>query len=162
MLILAGCSSNPSGASTATISSRAWPARCWVEHNATMSSAYLINTPSRWPWSRHATSSVCSAILASNQQRGNWRALRGSGTAIGGDPACQHSHPKPGPEQLEHRPVRHPPTHLGQNGVPVQAVEAISDVGVEHPLPAPVSRRPDPVSYTHLRAHETVLDLVCR
>ena len=22
--------------------------------------------------------------------------------------------------------------------------------------------RPDPVSYTHLRAHETVLDLVCR
>ena len=24
------------------------------------------------------------------------------------------------------------------------------------------SARPDPVSYTHLRAHETVLDLVCR
>ena len=26
----------------------------------------------------------------------------------------------------------------------------------------PVSVVPEPVSYTHLRAHETVLDLVCR
>ncbi len=25
-----------------------------------------------------------------------------------------------------------------------------------------LTRYPDPVSYTHLRAHETVLDLVCR
>ena len=25
-----------------------------------------------------------------------------------------------------------------------------------------IVERPDPVSYTHLRAHETVLDLVCR
>ena len=34
---------------------------------------------------------------------------------------------------------------------------------VEMVLPAPLDAEfPDPVSYTHLRAHETVLDLVCR
>src|SRR5664280_1688012 len=38
-----------------------------------------------------------------------------------------------------------------------------ADVGVRRE-PAGKARRPDlqPVSYTHLRAHETVLDLVCR
>ena len=39
-----------------------------------------------------------------------------------------------------------------------QVVDALKPVG-----PAPYRRGgPEPVSYTHLRAHETVLDLVCR
>src|SRR5665811_727881 len=32
--------------------------------------------------------------------------------------------------------------------------------GIHHQLPGMIAKRP--VSYTHLRAHETVLDLVCR
>src|SRR5665811_1420304 len=31
----------------------------------------------------------------------------------------------------------------------------------ERRLQVPAGDKPDPVSYTHLRAHETVLDLVC-
>src|SRR5664280_129146 len=36
-------------------------------------------------------------------------------------------------------------------------------IRLKHGLPIPRQQRTqDPVSYTHLRAHETVLDLVCR
>ena len=41
-------------------------------------------------------------------------------------------------------------------------VEAVLDGSEPDGLSLEQLRRPIPVSYTHLRAHETVLDLVCR
>ena len=48
----------------------------------------------------------------------------------------------------------------------VQAL-ALLEAGIAHPIPqddslATYASKIEPVSYTHLRAHETVLDLVCR
>ena len=45
-----------------------------------------------------------------------------------------------------------------------QQIEAATNAGDRAALPALIQElaRFDPVSYTHLRAHETVLDIVCR
>ena len=45
--------------------------------------------------------------------------------------------------------------NVNTNAGNTQAIEALCDAGMD-------SFRVSPVSYTHLRAHETVLDLVCR
>src|SRR5665811_2522476 len=63
------------------------------------------------------------------------------------------------------------PVELGEvtDGVQLQQVETVGlqalergdDLGPRRVAPA-LTRLAGPVSYTHLRAHETVLDLVCR
>ena len=49
--------------------------------------------------------------------------------------------------------------------IPGAAVTSVKITGAKHKfstLPGMKENIVDPVSYTHLRAHETVLDLVCR
>ena len=46
--------------------------------------------------------------------------------------------------------------------LPKQIERHTVDPGVDRVKPFEIRRGGDAVSYTHLRAHETVLDLVCR
>ena len=54
--------------------------------------------------------------------------------------------------------------YLGELGADVKVVrnDEISCAEIADLKPTKIVISPGPVSYTHLRAHETVLDLVCR
>ena len=52
--------------------------------------------------------------------------------------------------------------HHGQHRRQADRRDTQVDHGLHEHLARAAQRRTEPVSYTHLRAHETVLDLVCR
>jgi hypothetical protein len=70
--------------------------------------------------------------------------LRGARFDRGHDPALEHPRSQPGPQQLEHPPITHPPLDLFKQRVVVDLVKTTADVSVEHPLlPAPGRVLPD-------------------
>jgi len=69
--------------------------------------------------------------------------LRGARAGLGRHPVLEHPHPQPCPEQPQHRPVRDPPGHQGQQGIVPDRPEAVADVGVKHPVGAAVGLDPD-------------------
>lgn len=77
------------------------------------------------------------------EQGGDRRALGRPRHRVGDDPVLQHPHPQPRPEQLQHVPVRHPPLNERHQDVMPDFAEAVRDVGVKHPLRAPVGLDPD-------------------
>src|SRR5215204_1503023 len=77
------------------------------------------------------------------QQRADRRALRGPRRGVGNDPVLQYPEPQPRPEQLQHPPVTDPPGHLAHERVVIELPETVADVGIKHPLGAPVGLDPD-------------------
>jgi hypothetical protein len=77
------------------------------------------------------------------QQRADRRALRGPRHDVGDDPVLQHPCSQPRPQQLQHPPVTDPPGHLAHERVVIELPETVADVGIKHPLGAPVGLDPD-------------------
>jgi hypothetical protein len=77
------------------------------------------------------------------QQRADRRALRGSRHGVGDRPVLQYPDPQPRPEQLQHPPITDPTGNLRQHSVVIDLPEAVPDIGVKHPLGAPVDLDPD-------------------
>ena len=69
--------------------------------------------------------------------------MRGARSGFGRHPILQHPHPQPRPQQLQHPPVSDPPGDLRHDGVVLDGPETVADVGVKHPLGAPVGLDPD-------------------
>ena len=112
---------------------------CGTEHDK------VVGVPDQHP----ETPSVALPDLIEDVQRDvgeQWRdgrTLRGAGVAAGHYPTLEHPRSKPASQQLQHRPVRHPSGHLDHQGIVIDLVEARFDVGVEHPLAAPIGLDPD-------------------
>src|SRR4029450_8639440 len=120
---------------------RACSARARLRHTTRRSSAYRTSTPRVLDVRAHSASSTWSATLHS-------RGLIGEpcGGPDGGavrtprrQPPCS-PHPPP---QLQHPPVPAPPSHLAHERVVIELPEAVTDVGIKHPLGAPVGLDPD-------------------
>src|SRR2546428_6061593 len=77
------------------------------------------------------------------EQRGNDPALRRARHRLLSSPLLQHPSSQPPPNQLEHSPVRHPPTHLRHQAVMVDTAEVVFDVDVRHVVVASVGRHPN-------------------
>ena len=75
--------------------------------------------------------------------RSHRRTLGSSRSRIGHRPVLEHPRSQPRPEELQHVPVRHPFGNQPDQGVVVDAPEAVRQVGVKHPLGAPVGLGPD-------------------
>src|SRR2546427_12311270 len=72
------------------------------------------------------------------EQGRNDPALRRAHHRLLSSPLLQHPSLQPPPNQLEHSPVRHPPTHLRHPAVMVDTPEVVFDIDVHHVVLAPV------------------------
>ena len=115
MLVLSGCSCNPSAASTSAARRRACfgPFLGWGTGRRSRRRS-CTSTPQRRPASLPRLVEDVQGDVG--QQRGDRRALRGSRLRVGDHPTLEHPGPQPTPQQLQHPPVRHPPLPPGPSG----------------------------------------------